>query len=98
MWRSTRPTPPTSWACGCKLRRDISAYVHRIANVIEAGQNDGTFVDIPPMTQALLILGMCNGTTEWYSGTRSHLSIDEIADYAARVALSGVMGTDRPNR
>lgn len=44
------------------LRRDISAYVHRIANVIEAGQKDGTFVDVPPMTQALLILGMCNDT------------------------------------
>jgi AcrR family transcriptional regulator len=80
------------------LRRDISAYVHRIANVIEAGQKDGTFVDVPPMTQALLILGMCNGTTEWYSGTRSHLSIDEIADYAARITLSGVTGAERANR
>ena len=44
------------------------------------------------MTQALLILGMCNGTTEWYSAARSHLSIDEMADDAARMALSGVMG------
>jgi AcrR family transcriptional regulator len=79
------------------LRRDISAYVHRIANVIEGGQQDGTFVDVPSMTQALLILSMCNGTTEWYSA-RSHLSIDELADYAARMALSGVTGTARPSR
>ncbi len=78
------------------LRQDIVAYVRRIAGVIEAGQKDGTFVDIPPMTQALLILGMCNGTTEWYSGTRSQLSIDEVADYAARMALRGVLGTGRP--
>ena len=80
------------------LRRDISAYVHRIANVIEAGQKDVTFVDVPPMTQALLILGMCNWPTEWYSGTRSHLSINELSDYAARMALSGAIGTARPNR
>jgi AcrR family transcriptional regulator len=78
------------------LRRDISAYVRRIANVIEAGQKDGTFVDVRPMTQALLILGMCNGTTEWYSRTRSHPSIDEIADDAARIALLGAMGTGPP--
>jgi AcrR family transcriptional regulator len=77
------------------LRRDISAYVRRIAKVIEAGQKDGTFVDVPPMPQALLIVGMCNGTTEWYSSTRSHLSIDELADYAARMTLSGVTRTDR---
>ena len=52
------------------LRRDMSDYVHGIATVIEAGQKDGTFVDVPPMTQALLILGMCNGTTEWYGDAR----------------------------
>jgi len=73
-----------------QLRRDILAYVHRIASVIEAGQKDGTFADVPPLTQALLIIGMCNGTTEWYRGTRSRLSIDEIADYAAQTALWGV--------
>jgi AcrR family transcriptional regulator len=72
-----------------ELRRDKSAYVHRIADVIAAGQKDGTFVDVPPMTQALLIIGMCNGTVDWYQATRSHPSIDEIADYAAQLALSG---------
>jgi AcrR family transcriptional regulator len=80
------------------LRRDMSTYVRRIANVIEAGQKDGTFIDVPPMIQALLIIGMCNGTTDWYNSTRSRRSIDEIADYAARVALSGLMGSDRPKR
>jgi AcrR family transcriptional regulator len=77
------------------LRRDMLGYVRRIATVIEAGQKDGTFVDVPPVTQTLLILGMCNGTTQWFGGIQSHLSIDEIADYAARTALTGVMGTDR---
>jgi AcrR family transcriptional regulator len=77
------------------LRRDILAYVRRIASVIEVGQKDGTFADVPPMTQALLIIGMCNGTTEWYGGTRSRLSIDEIADYAAQTALWGVTGSTR---
>ncbi len=80
------------------LRRDMSTYVRRIANVIEAGQKDGTFIDVPPMVQALLVIGMCNGTTDWYSSTRSRRSIDEIADYAAQIALSGVMGSDRPKR
>jgi AcrR family transcriptional regulator len=80
------------------LRRNILAYVRSIANVIEAGQKDGTFVDVPPLAQALLILGMCNGTTEWYRGTRSRLSIDEIAEYAARIALAGAMGADHPHR
>jgi hypothetical protein len=31
----------------------------------------------------------------WEDG--AHLSIDEVADYAARMALWGVMGTDGPN-
>jgi len=75
------------------LRRDMSAYVHDIANVIKEGQKAGTFVDVPPMAQALLILGMCNGTTDWYGTARSPRSIDEIADYAARIALAGAQGT-----
>jgi len=79
------------------LRRDMSAYTHAIADVIAAGQKDGTFVDMPPMTQTLLILGMCNGTTQWYSA-RSRPSIDKIADDAARMALAGAMGTKHPKR
>src|SRR5258705_249463 len=75
-----------------ELRRDMSNYVHSIANVIKEGQKDGTFVDVPPTTQVLLILGMCNGTTEWYAGARPRLTVDQIAEYAARLALSGVMG------
>jgi AcrR family transcriptional regulator len=77
------------------LRRDMWDYVHGIATVIEAGQKDGTFVGVPPMTQAFLIIGMCNGTTEWCDDADSRLSVEEIADYAARMALSGVRGTVR---
>jgi AcrR family transcriptional regulator len=72
------------------LREDTAAYVHRIADVIAAGQKAKTFVKLPPIPQALLIVGMCNWTTEWYNGARSHLTIDEVADYAARLAISGV--------
>jgi AcrR family transcriptional regulator len=79
------------------LREKMSIYVHRIADIIEAGQRDGTFTGIPAMTQALLILGMCNGTTQWYRA-ESRLSIDEIADYAAQMALSGATGARRPHR
>jgi AcrR family transcriptional regulator len=80
------------------LRRDMAAYVHGIAKVIKAGQKDGSFIDIPPTTQALLILGMCNGTTDWYTGGRSPAGIDEIADFAARIALAGVRGAAGRNR
>jgi AcrR family transcriptional regulator len=80
------------------LRRDMSAYVHDIANVINEGQKAGTFVDIPASTQALLILGMCNGTTEWYGSARSPRSIDEIADNAAQIALAGAQGNIRKRR
>jgi TetR/AcrR family transcriptional regulator, cholesterol catabolism regulator len=77
------------------LRRDMSAYIRSIANVIKEGQKDGVFVDLPPTTQVLLILGMCNGTVEWYADARPRLTVDQVAEYAARLALSGVVG-DRP--
>ena len=77
------------------LRRGMGAYTQAIANVIEAGQRDGTFVDVPPVTQALLILGMCNGTIEWHRPARSPNSIDDIAEFAARLALAGATGTSR---
>jgi len=78
------------------LRRDMARYVRRIGKVIEAGQKDGSFIEGPPVPQALLILGMCNGTTDWYGSTRSRLTIDDVADAAARIALSGVMASNRP--
>jgi AcrR family transcriptional regulator len=80
------------------LRRDMAAYIHSIAKVIRAGQKEGSFIDLPPSTQALLILGMCNGTTDWYTGGRSAVSIDEIADFAARIALAGVQGVPKRSR
>jgi AcrR family transcriptional regulator len=81
------------------LRRDMSAYVREIAEVIEAGQKDGTFVDdVPATAQTLLILGMCNGTTDWYGSFPALRKIDEIADYAAQLALAGAMGVARTRR
>jgi AcrR family transcriptional regulator len=80
------------------LRRDMVDYVHSVAKVIKAGQKDGSFIDIPPTTQALLILGMCNGTTDWYTRVGSPVRIDEIADFAARIAIAGVQGAPSRNR
>jgi AcrR family transcriptional regulator len=77
------------------LRRDMLDYVRDVADVIEAGQRAGTFVEVPPTTQALLILGMCNGITDWYGSAQPTLSVEEIADDAARMALSGVTRRDR---
>lgn len=72
------------------LRDAMSTYVQRIADLIAAGQKAGIFFAAPPVTQALLIVGMCNWTSEWYGDSRAPGSIDEIADYAARVAISGL--------
>lgn len=81
------------------LRRDMNAYIREIAEVIEAGQKDGTFVnDVPATAQTLLILGMCNGTTDWYGSFPALRKIDEIADYAAQLALAGAMGITRTRR
>jgi AcrR family transcriptional regulator len=74
------------------LRRQIWGYVTSIARVIEAGQKDGTFTDVSPITQTLFILSMCDGTTEWYQDDHVRLTIDQIADHAAKMALSGAMG------
>lgn len=74
------------------LQDGISAYIHRIADVIEAGQRSGVFFDGPPTSLALLIIGMCNSTTEWRDGARSSASVDEIAENAARLAVAGLRG------
>jgi AcrR family transcriptional regulator len=72
------------------LQDGISAYIHRIADVIDDGQRSGLFAAGPPTSLALLIIGMCNSTTEWRDGRRTKASIDEIADNAARLAISGL--------
>jgi AcrR family transcriptional regulator len=74
------------------LQDGISAYIHRIADVIEEGQRAGVFFDGPPTSLALLIIGMCNSTTEWRDGGRTKASVDEIADNAARLAVTGLRG------
>jgi AcrR family transcriptional regulator len=74
------------------LQDGISAYIHRIAGVIEDGQSAGVFFDGPSTSLALLIIGMCNSTTEWRDGRRTKASVDEIADSAARLAVQGLRG------
>jgi len=71
------------------LRKSQAAYVRRVARVISEGQRAGAFVDVPPTAQALLIIGTCNGTVNWFRPS-SRLGIDQIADHAARTVVSGV--------
>ncbi|WP_319449816.1 MULTISPECIES: TetR/AcrR family transcriptional regulator [unclassified Mycobacterium] len=73
-----------------QLRAEQAAYVKRIADVIVAGQRCGVFREVPPMAHALLIVGMCNWTTEWFSDGRSQVGGQEVAEYAARLAVSGI--------
>ena len=75
-----------------QLRAEQAGYVRSIADIITAGQKAGLFRKVPAIPHALLIIGMCNWTTEWYSDSRSHLTIDEVADYAAQLAIFGVTG------
>lgn len=74
------------------LQDGISSYIRRLADVIEAGQRAGVFFDGPPASLALLIIGMCNSTTEWRDAGRTKASVDEIADNAARLAVAGLRG------
>jgi len=73
---------------GASLRAARDEYARRVAAVIADGQASGEFVEIPPMTQALLVIGMCNWTIEWY-GPASHMTVTEVANYAARAAVFG---------
>lgn len=82
---------------GKALRQDRAAYVRRFASVISEGQATGAFVDTPHRTLALLIIGMCNWTTEWY-GQGTRIGIDEIAEHAARVAVHGASATSAASR
>lgn len=72
------------------LQDGISSYIHRIAEVIDEGQRSGVFFDGPSTSLALLIIGMCNSTTDWRDGGRTKASADEIAENAARLAVTGL--------
>jgi AcrR family transcriptional regulator len=73
-----------------KMRAEQASYLRSIAKIITAGQKAGLFRKAHAMTQALLIIGMCNWTSEWFKARRSRPSIDEVADYAAQLAISGI--------
>ena len=75
------------------LQKGMFGYVQRVAGVIEAGQRDGLFFPARPVTHALLIVGMCNSTTEWYDPDRGGDSIEELAEQTARIAISGLRNT-----
>ena len=78
---------------GDTIRRNQSAYVHRVAEVIADGQKDGSLVEVPPVAQALVIIGMCQWVVFWYSPA-AQLSIEEMSNYIAQLAVNG---TRRPD-
>lgn len=73
---------------GDELRRSQRVYVRRVAEVIESGQREGSLVSIPPTTQALSIIGMCNWTIYWYDPSHGP-GVEEVAAYISRLAIGG---------
>lgn len=76
------------------LHDGISAYIRRMADVIAEGQRAGVFFEGPPISLALLIIGMCNSTISWRDGNRAQASVDETAEHAARVSIFGLTRAD----
>jgi AcrR family transcriptional regulator len=73
-----------------KVRHDEQTYVRHVAAVIESGQQEGQFVAGPPVPMALLLLGMCNATLEWYQPGR-RMAISDIAALAVSTVMDGVL-------
>ncbi|WP_197040038.1 TetR/AcrR family transcriptional regulator [Mycobacterium sp. URHB0044] len=73
-----------------QLRAEQTDYIRRVADILSAGQKAGLFREVPVIPHALLIIGMCSWTTEWYSEARSQLTIDEVAEYAVQLTMSGI--------
>jgi AcrR family transcriptional regulator len=73
-----------------KVRKDEQSYVRHVAGVIEAGQQSGDFVHGPPVPTALMLLGMCNGTLEWYQPDR-HMAIADVAALAVSTVMEGLV-------
>jgi TetR/AcrR family transcriptional regulator, cholesterol catabolism regulator len=72
-----------------KVRKDEESYVRQVAGVIESGQRSGEFVSGPAVPMALMVLGMCNATLEWYQPGR-RLSIADVAALAVSIAMDGL--------
>jgi AcrR family transcriptional regulator len=72
-----------------KVRHEQESYVKDVAAVIESGQDVGQFVQGPPIPMALMLLGMCNATLDWYQPGR-HMAIPDVAALAVTTAMDGV--------
>ncbi|MFF2486181.1 TetR/AcrR family transcriptional regulator [Microbacterium sp. NPDC058062] len=73
-----------------KVRRDEQAYVRQVVAVIEAGQREGEFRPGPAVPLALMLIGMCNATLEWFQPNR-RLSISAAAELGATLVLRGLL-------
>jgi AcrR family transcriptional regulator len=73
-----------------KVRQAQQSYVRQVASVIESGQEAGHFVAGPAIPMALLLVGMCNATLEWYQPGR-HMAIPDIAAMAVATVMNGVL-------
>jgi TetR/AcrR family transcriptional regulator, cholesterol catabolism regulator len=73
-----------------KVRKDEQVYVKHVAGVIESGQRSGDFAAGPPVPMALMILGMCNATLEWYQPGR-RMSVADVASLAVSTVMNGLL-------
>jgi len=73
-----------------KVRSDEQTYIKHVAGVIEEGQRAGELLDGPPVPMALVLVGMCNGTLEWFQPGR-HMSISDIAELAVSIVMDGMV-------
>jgi len=81
--------PKLQSARGEALRKEQEAYMQRVADVIAAGQQDGSVMQMPSSALARLIIGMSTEVVRWFDAGAG-LSIEEMADYVAQVAINGV--------
>lgn len=73
-----------------KVRHDEQGYVKMVADVIEAGQRSGQFALRPVVPTALMLLGMCNATLDWFQPER-RVSISEVAELAVTTVMDGLL-------
>lgn len=76
-------------AAVARVRQQQERYVKNVAAVIESGQLAGQFVTGPTIPMALMMLGMCNATLDWYQPGR-HMAIPDVAALAVATAMDGV--------
>ena len=72
-----------------RMRRGEDTYQRLYVDVIEAGQQSGGFRSGDARVLALLVAGMANSTTRWYTEAGSH-TVESLSTLAAEVGVDSV--------